>query len=352
MPLVAYNALVLRQPYSGVEHSVAELARALLARAAFDYTLIRPPAWCRGRGLRILHELTLLPALLRRRGAALLHAPAYVAPPRLPCPFVLSIYDLHVYTHPRLCGAANRLHYRARLPGSVRRAAAVIVPSRHTRATLLARFPAAAAKTHVIPLGVAGRFFLPPEPHADRQLLDAVRRHYELPPRYLLFVGDLAPRKNLGLLLRSWELLRQRDGALQLLLAGAPGGVRLPKMTGLRRLGYVPDEELPALYAQARALLLPSVDEGFGLPVLEAMAAGCPALCAGGAPAEFAAGAALLCDSQEPVEIARRVAPLLADGPVRDAAIAVGRARAAQFTWERAAAMTEAVYRDCLRTTA
>ncbi len=207
MPLIAYNALVLRQPYSGVEQSVLALANALFARAAFDYTLIRPPAWCHGRALRIMYELTMPPALLRRRGAALLHAPAYVAPPCLPCPCVLTIYDLHVYTHPRLCRAANLLHYRARLPGSVRRAAAVIVPSQHTRAALLARFPGAAAKTHVIPLGVAERFFLPDEPHRSRQI-EAARRRFDLPERYLLFVGDLAPRKNLGSLLRAWELLR------------------------------------------------------------------------------------------------------------------------------------------------
>ena len=142
MPTIAYSALVLRPPFSGVEKSVAELARALLARQAYDYRLLLPPeagpllpaaagqrlpapAWCRGRAGRILHELTLLPRQVRRAGIDLFHAPAYVAPPRLPCPLVLSLYDLHVYTHPRFCTRANRLHYRARLPGSIRRAAGI-----------------------------------------------------------------------------------------------------------------------------------------------------------------------------------------------------------------------------------
>lgn len=362
--VVAYDALVLRPPFSGVERSVLELARALLARGAFGYRLILPPAaqvadagalrelraagaarfpvpsWCRGRGPRILYELLLLPAALRRAGVSLLHAPAYVAPPRLPCPCVLSVYDLHVFTHPRLCRAANRLHYRARLPSSLRRAAAVIVPSRHTADALRRLFPAAAAKTHVIPLGVAPRWFVAPGAAA------AATTPFPLPPRYLLFVGDLAPRKNLEGVVRAWELLRARDPALHLVLAGAPAGARLPAAPGLVRLGHVADEILPLLYARARALLLPSLDEGFGLPVLEAMAAGCPVVCSGGGPAEFAAGVAEFCDPRDPADIARRAAPLLAEGPERARRIAAGRERARRYDWESAAAATEEVYRS------
>ena len=224
MPTIAYSALVLRRPFSGVEKSVAELARALLARRAYDYRLLLPPGagpflpatagqrlsapvWCRNRAGRILHELTLLPRQVRRAGIDLFHAPAYVAPPRLPCPLVLSIYDLHVYTHPHFCTPANRLHYRARLPGSIRRAAAIIVPSRATRDILVARFPAAAAKTRVIPLGVSPAY-LAPATHASQS---RVRQRYSLPARFLLAVGDPTPRKNRGGIRQAWAALDLRD---------------------------------------------------------------------------------------------------------------------------------------------
>ncbi|MDD5707125.1 MAG: glycosyltransferase family 1 protein [Kiritimatiellae bacterium] len=344
MPLVAYNALVARPPFSGVEQCVVALARALAVRRAFDYFVLEAPGWCRGRVLRILYEMTLVPGVLRRSGAALLHAPAYVAPPRLPCPMVLSVYDLHVYTHPQFCRASNVCHYRARLPGALRRAGAVIVPSRHTRDALLRRFPTAAAKARVIPLGVDARFFVAPEA-ADGT---GARQRHALPRRYLLFVGDLAPRKNFGNMLRAWELLRRGDPELGLVLVGAPAGADVRPAPGLCLPGYVADADLPAIYAQARALLYPSWDEGFGLPVLEALAAGCPAVCSGGAPAEFAEGVAAFCDPADPDDITRQAAPWLADSPARAARIAAGRARAADYTWDRVAAATEAVYREVL----
>jgi glycosyltransferase involved in cell wall biosynthesis len=361
MPKVAYNALILRHPFSGVEKSVAELARALVARKVFDYHLLLPPgdganwgevrvprlpvpAWCRGRGLRILYELTLLPAQLRRAKIDLLHAPAYVAPPRLRCPLVLSLYDLHVYTHPRLCTWTNRLHYRARIPASIRRAAAILVPSQATRNALADRFPAAAAKTHIIPLGVAPAYFEP----CPAAKLKEVRDRHRLPDRYLLFVGDLAPRKNIGGILQAWERLRTAHPGLALVLVGAPAGVAIADRPGILRTGYVAEADLPAIYAQARALLFPSFDEGFGLPVLEALAAGCPVVCSGGAAREFAADAARYCNPDDPADIAGQILPLLADSAFRDAQIARGRRQAARFTWANTAAATEAVYRQVL----
>ena len=388
MPTIAYSALVLRPPFSGVEKSVAELARALLARQAYDYRLLLPPeagpllpaaagqrlpapAWCRGRAGRILHELTLLPRQVRRAGIDLFHAPAYVAPPRLPCPLVLSLYDLHVYTHPRFCTRANRLHYRARLPGSIRRAAAILVPSRATRDILAARFPEAAPKIRVIPLGVAPAYF-DPGSSGER---NRVRARYRLPARFLLSVGDPSPRKNLDGIRRAWTELRATHPDLDLVLAGAPPrrpiwnsgrqeGARSPQQfpdflsslfkkygdaplyqrSRLHTIGYVDEADLPALYALAEALVFPSFDEGFGLPVLEAMAAGCPVVCSDGAAREFAADAARYCNPADPGTIADALRPLLDHPALRQETIARGRGRAADYTWARAAAATEAVY--------
>lgn len=361
MPVVAYNALVLRPPFSGVEKSVVELARALARRGAYDYRLLLPPAcgaaaagvdwprlpvpsWSSGRAGRIGFELTLLPGCLRHAGIDLLHAPAYVAPPRLPCPLVLSLYDLHVYTHPRFCSAANRRHYRARLPGSIRRAAAILVPSRATRDALAARFPGAEARAHVIPLGVAPAYFEPGTPAA----LAAVRARYRLPARYLLFVGDPAPRKNLDGIRQAWQALRREHADLHLVRVGA--GTLPPTLLaeGVHQTGYIDEADLPAVYALAEALVFPSFDEGFGLPVLEAMAAGCPVACAGGAAAEFAGEAVRYCDPDQPGSIADALRPLLDDAPFRARLVARGRQQAAAFTWDASAAATEAVYAQVL----
>ena len=393
MPTIAYNALVLRPPFSGVEKSVAELARALLARRAYDYRLLLPPrvgpilpaaagqrlpapAWCRNRTGRILHELTLLPRQVRRAGIDLFHATAYVAPPRLPCPLVLSLYDLHVYTHPHFCTRANRLHYRARLPGSIRRAAAILVPSRATRDVIAAHFPDAAAKTRVIPLGVAPAYFGPVSP-GER---DCVRARYGLPARFLLSVGDPSPRKNPAGIWRAWNALRAAHPDLDLVLAGAPprrpiwnsgrregacsprlfpdfllsrfknyGDAPLYQRPRLHTIGYVDEADLPALYALAEALVFPSFDEGFGLPVLEAMAAGCPVVCSDGAAREFAGDAVRYCNPADPGTLADALRPLLNHPALRQEMIARGRCQAADYTWARAAAATEAVYAACLR---
>ena len=361
MPVVAYNALVLRPPFSGVEKSVVELARALARRGAYDYRLLLPPAcgaaaagvdwprlpvpsWSSGRAGRIGFELTLLPGCLRHAGIDLLHAPAYVAPPRLPCPLVLSLYDLHVYTHPRFCTAANRIHYRARLPGSIRRAAAILVPSRATRDALVDRFPGAETRAHVIPLGVAPAYFAPGSP----ERLAAVRNRYRLPARYLLFVGDPAPRKNLDGIRQAWQTLRREHTGLHLVFAGAAAPMPAVQPAGVHQTGYIDEADLPAVYALAEALLFPSFDEGFGLPVLEAMAAGCPVVCSGGAAAEFAGEAARYCDPNQPGSIADALRPLLADAARRQTLITRGRQQAAAFTWDAAAAATEAVYAQVL----
>ena len=281
---------------------------------------------------------------MRRAGIDLFHAPAYVAPPRLPCPLVLSLYDLHVYTHPRFCTRANRLHYRARLPGSIRRAAAIIVPSRATRDILVARFPAAAAKTRVIPLGVSPAY-LAPATHASQS---RVRQRYSLPARFLLAVGDPTPRKNRGGIRQAWAALRAAHPSLHLVLVGAPGRAAPARPEGIHVTGYVDEEDLPVLYGLAEALLFPSFDEGFGLPVLEAMAAGCPVVCSDGVAREFAGDAVRYCNPSEPATIADALRPLLDDPALRRAVIAAGRHQAEGYTWEHTATATEAVYADVL----
>lgn len=386
-PRVGFNAALLREPYSGVEIMIHETACALAAYGTLPYCIYTPRmgtrpiprragvqlrnvAADRPRWRRILWEQCVLPRLLRHDGAQVLHAPAYVAPLAARCPVVLTVHDLHVFTHPQFCTLANRLHYGLLLPLAIRHAAAITVYSEHVRRALLSRFPAAASRTHVIPPGVPVRFL---QPTTETQR-GSVRARLHLPPRYLLFVGNLAPRKNLPGVLAAFALRRAQDPDLHLVLAGAPDGNPDAKVArALRRAGipnlkalrpraqgreaagspcerviwtdYVPPEDLPALYAMAEALLFPSFDEGFGLPALEAMACGCPVVCAPGGAAEVCGEAAMICEPASPASIAGALQALHDNPALRRDKLAAGCRRAAQFRWEEAVRKMEALYR-------
>ncbi len=359
---IVLNAGLLREPYSGVEVAIHETAYALAEHGTLAYRIylprqgtrpipapaprieLRPVVPDRTRLQRILWEQLALPARLRRERAPLLHAPAYVAPLAAPCPVVLTVHDLHVYTHPRLCTAANRLHYRLLLPFNLRRAAAIVTYSAAVRDELLRRFPATAGRLHLIPPGLPERFRHPVPAAATA----AVRARWQLPPRFLLFVGDLAPRKNLDGVRAAFAELRAQNPSLALVIAGAAQhGHRLPPAAaGEIRLGYVPAEALPPLYALAEALLFPSFDEGFGLPALEAMACGCPVIGSPGGVAELCGAAALICDPAQPATIAAAAQTLLHNPALRTQLRAAGLQRAAPFTWERAVAALETLYRQ------
>ena len=369
MSSVYYNAMVLREPYSGVEVVVHQWACALAdyssmpvcacvpeGHRAIPETLhmrLRRSAGCvsRSRALRIVWEQTVLPLILRRARAPLLHAPAYVAPLLSPCPVVLTVHDLHVMTHPHFCSTPNRLHYGLMLPPSARKAAAIITLSPYTRRTVLERFPEARSRIVVIPPGLSPSLVR----CTDDTRLQAVRQRHSLPSSFLLFVGDLSSRKNILGLIRAFAMLHGKNPDLHLVLAGASAPAtaaaidRAVNDNGLQhrvsRIGYVQADDLPVLYSLALAFVFPSHDEGFGLPPLEAMACGCPVVCSGGAVVENCGSAAVSCDPRDPDSIARAVGLLLDRPDFREEKIAAGYKKAAEFSWEQAARATEAVYR-------
>ena len=257
---------------------------------------------------RVHHLLSIIPYLLSiicdvgrraKKGDAFFFAPAYVAPPRLPCPFTLCLYDLHVYTHPQFCTWLNRLHYRWRMPGSIRRAQTIEVPSEHVRDALLERFPEAAGKTVVRHLALRERF---KQPVTDAEKA-AVRDKYGLPMRYILFVGAPAPRKNLPAALAAWHTLRSDGENIGFVIAGPishlPSPISyLPSPICVGDGSAVPDADMPALYACASVLLYPSFDEGYGLPIVEARACGCPVVTSSPTASEIAPDA-FLCGTDE-----------------------------------------------------
>jgi len=301
-----------------------------------------------------LWEQTVLPVLLRRARAPLLHAPAYVAPLATPCPLVLTIHDLHIMTHPQFCRKSNRLNYSLLIPPSIRKASAIIAFSPHTQRVIHAYFPEAKNRTIVIPPGISPTFTT----CTDFARLQAVRQRYKLPPSFLLFVGDLTLRKNVIGLISAFAIVQGERPDLHLVLAGAaPANTASALDAAIRthgvghrvtRTGYVAPDDLPVLYSLAQAFVFPSHDEGFGLPPIEAMACGCPVVCSGDAPIENCGAAAVACDPCDRASIASAVSLLLDHPDIRREKIEAGRKKAAEFNWRKAALATEAVYRAVL----
>lgn len=331
---VVVNLRCLARPTSGVERYTRELARRLGERLR----PVAPPAGRQGLSGHIWEQAR-LPGLLGE--GELLWSPANSGPLRLACQ-VVTIHDLAPLDHPEWYGARFAAWYGFLLPRLARRARRVITVSEFSRRRILEACGLPPERVVAIYPGVDRRFFRPVPTGKRAQVLG--RRGIEGP--YLLAAGRLRGRKNLATLLEAWEAVHRRRQALQLVVigeAGAPfreaGRARLAR--GVRFLGRVPDEELPALYGGALAFLCPSTYEGFGLCALEAMACGTPVIAADAAGLPEAVGeAGLLVKASDVGELAAVIEAVVEDGGMRARLARRGRARARSFSWERAAAET------------
>jgi glycosyltransferase involved in cell wall biosynthesis len=284
------------------------------------------------------HDLLWYPWLARREasriGADVYHSPLLRGPlHRGRPPFVMTVHDLVPVRWPETMPRWHR-SYTALFIGRMLDAAdRIIAPSQDTADDLNALLHVPAEKIRVVPNGVDALFFGPP-----------VRAAAERPP-YVLFVGTPEPRKNLARLISAMTILRERGRPENLVIVGAGGwGDGITAGPGIQQTGRVSDEELHTLYANANCLALPSLHEGFGLPALEAMAAGTPVVAGqSGALPEVTGGAAILVDPLSAVAIADGIERAIAD---RARLVQMGRSRAGEFTWYRAAALTAEVYRE------
>lgn len=356
---------------AGINGYIYHLLRALPdADPTFYYTVFtgsqaRPPLhervtvrrahWDTQRPLRrIVWEQVLQPLALQQTHPALLHALAFVTPVFSRVPSVVTVYDLSFIHYPALLPAARRLYLRLFTRRSCQKARRIIAISQSTAHDLAVTFGIPAAKIDVAVPGVGEQFEPLPPPEVED-----FRRRKGLPDRFLLFVGTLEPRKNLPVLLRAYAHLPSADrAAVPLVLAGGRGWMADDIFSTLESHnlsasvhlpGYIPAEELPLWYNAAQAFVYPSVFEGFGLPVVEALACGTPVLVsqASSLPEAAGAGGKLLPPDQEDAWTAA-LAQAIHDADWRAEARERGRAHAARFTWAETARHTVDCYRRAL----
>lgn len=314
--------------------------------------LIRYSRWPTERRLvRIVWEQLAWPWLAARQQLNLLHSMAFVTPVLSPCPNVVTVYDLSFIYFPDRFPAWQRFYLRSQTGRSCRQSRRVITISESSRQDVHRFFGVPLSRIDVVQPGVDDVYR--PLPAAD--IANFCRRKGL--GHFVLHIGTLQPRKNIPVLLEAFA--RLTNPALQLVLVGGKGWLfeeifKRVETLGLQDrvhfTGYVPDDELPLWYNAAALLVFPSVYEGFGMPVVEAMACGTPVIAADSSSIPEAAGAAgLLFAPHDVIELADRIEAVLNDATLASTMRRKGLEQARHFSWERAGRETAAVYHRALK---
>ena len=329
----------------GIDVSALELTkagtarhvRALVGRLRADPRLelieyARSGASRSGKLSRDVHWYPRLAQRAAADGVQVLHCPTQRAPRSSWIPLIVTIHDLAVLRHPRTFNTWSRLYSARTLPSIARAADHFVAVSSFTRDELVTRLDVPASSVTVIPNGVSAPF----EPAGPRAA-----------GRYVLAVSTLEPRKNLMRTVQGFRRAAVPDAELQLVGAQGWGDATLPRAANVRALGRVADDELAALYRGALCVVYLSLYEGFGLPPLEAMACGAPAVVPRGPPYdEFAAGATVQVDATDPDAIAAGIREAI-ERRVELGKAGIERARA--YSWDAAAEATRDVYERLAR---
>lgn len=340
---VALDASHMRQSVAGIARYGRSLATALTARDDIDVVELGggelvPRDTARKRALTLRQDFLWYP-LLGRRVAARQGAKVYHIPlPRGPLtrgkpPVVITVHDLVPLLFPETLTPWSRVYGRATLRRILEAADKIITVSKNTADDVESLLGISSDRIRVVYNGVDESFF------------EASSESFDSPTPYVLFVGTPEPRKNLERLLEAVRITRRKGLPEELVIVGAGGwGHTTVDGTEVKQLGRVSDSDLRKLYRGASCVAVPSLHEGFGLTALEAMASGTPVVAANtGALPEITGGAAVLVDPLHPAAIADGIIRCVDE---RAQLSAAGRARAREFTWERCAAETAAVYKE------
>ncbi len=354
----------------GIGRYVRELVAALARQPAeFDYRLFvsgadqLPPLpgsnfrWCPTRIsprwlARIWGRARLpLPVELFTGAVDLYHATDFVLPPTRARHTLLTVHDLSFVRVPETASPSLKAYLDVVVPRSVRRADHILANSQATKDDLVALYDTPADKITVLLSGVDARFRPTDDP--------SIRQKYALPDRpYLFSVGTVQPRKNYVRLIQSLAVLRERGRDIDLVIAGGKGWLDDPIYAAIQKLklddyvhliGFADDADLPALYSAALITAVPSLYEGFGIPVLESMACGTPVVTSTiSSLPEVAGDAALLVDPTDLDALIAALDRLIGSESLRREFAARGLARAQTFTWERSAQQLNDIYRRLL----
>jgi glycosyltransferase involved in cell wall biosynthesis len=293
---------------------------------------------------RVAWEQLALPRELRRIGADVFHSPVNVLPGRLPCASVLTVLDLAFMRYPQYFRPSRRYYQRTMTRRSAHAASLIAAISEATKRDVIDYMHIPPERIAVIPPAITSDF----HPIADAQLLAAFRAKHQLPERYLLYLGTLEPRKNLERLIEAYARRRATDARTPpLVIAGAKGWYYQSLFERARALraddaitfvGYVSREEQPLWYAGATVFIYPSLYEGFGLPVLEALACGTPTITSNVSSLPEAAGpVAIQVGPTDTDALAAAIGALLQDDEARSRMAVEGPRWAAGFTPQRMA---------------
>ena len=317
---IVVNGRFLSRRITGVERHGREILSLIGDRCRFEKT--------RRNGMSgHMWEQFILPT--RVKANSILWSPANTGPLMISNQ-ALTIHDLSPLEHPEWFQKRFAAWYRLLLPLLARRVRVIFTPSEFVRHKVMDRFDV--KSVFVAGNGVNTSSFHP----------GAAQCTYGLPERYILFVGSLQPRKNLRALLQVWNEIKNNYAAFWLVIAGDIGSVynkmAIPLTDRVRMLGYVTEDALPGLYAKATLFVFPSLDEGFGLPVFEAMACGTPVITSdGGALPEVVGNAGLIFKLADPSGLSNAIRECLEDRNLHSSLIARGLEHAKQFSWRDSA---------------
>lgn len=306
-------------------------------------TIYRDIVWMHG----------ILPWRVKQAKIDLLHMPANIIPLHSSCPAVVFIHDTIIFNSPQDFPFWQRNYFRLFMPWTAKQASMILTNSEHSKQDIIRHLGVPPDKVAVTYLAAASVFRA-----ISSAVVSAVRLHYSLESPFILVVGTLEPRKNLVRLLQAFAQVRQNTPSLQLIHAGPRGWLfddvmqeveSLGLQDSVRFLGRVPLEDLVGLYNAASVFIYPSLYEGFGLPVLEAMACGCPVITSNiSSLPEVAGDAAVLIDPYNVSQLAEAIRNIFEDETQALLMRQSGLERAKQFSWERCAQKTLAVYKQVL----